>query len=187
MLARGVVALVDAAKKLQGLQVRLMAGEVKDGVEHAEPYGFTSNPHAGAEAFVGFIGGDRSHAVAFVVCDRAARLQGLQSGEVAIYTDEGDCLVLKRGRVAELTTGTFRVNASEGVEFNTPMVKASEQMQVAGAFAGQGGASFSGGGGKAVQIQGDAEVSGDLKAAGASVRHHEHQVNGNMTGEPLAA
>lgn len=44
MMARGTVLLAAAGKKMQTLQVRLTAGEVKDAVEHFEPYGFTSNP-----------------------------------------------------------------------------------------------------------------------------------------------
>lgn len=50
-LARGVLSLVNAGSKMQGLQMRLTADEVKDGMEHFEPYGLTSNPHPGAEAW----------------------------------------------------------------------------------------------------------------------------------------
>ncbi|MBC7213051.1 MAG: phage baseplate assembly protein, partial [Pseudomonas sp.] len=85
-LARGVVALVDAGRKLQGLQMRLTADEVKDGMEHFEPYGFTSNPLPGAEALAAFLGGDRSHGVVVCVADRRFRLQALKSGEVAQRT-----------------------------------------------------------------------------------------------------
>lgn len=121
-LTRGVVALVDAGRKLQGLQMRLTADEVKDGMEHFEPYGFTSNPHPGAEGLAAFINGDRSHGVVICVADRRFRLQGLESGEVALHTDEGDVLHFKRGRVVELQTATFRVKADTAVEFDTPLI-----------------------------------------------------------------
>ena len=49
LLARGTVVLANSATKLQSLQMRLTAGEVNDDMEHFEPYGFTSNPLAGAE------------------------------------------------------------------------------------------------------------------------------------------
>ncbi|WP_313430919.1 phage baseplate assembly protein V [Pseudomonas sp.] len=120
--ARGVVALVDAGRKLQGLQMRLTADEVKDGMEHFEPYGFTSNPHPGAEGLAAFLGGDRSHGVVICVSDRRFRLQGLESGEVALHTDEGDVLHFKRGRVIEVQTATFRVKAETAVEFDTPLI-----------------------------------------------------------------
>lgn len=121
-LARGVVALVDAGRMLQSLQMRLTADEVKDGMEHFEPYGFTSNPHPGAEGLAAFLGGDRSHGVVICVSDRRFRLQGLQSGEVALHTDEGDVLHFKRGRVIEVQTATFRVKAETAVEFDTPLI-----------------------------------------------------------------
>ncbi|MDF9756796.1 phage baseplate assembly protein V [Pseudomonas hunanensis] len=127
-LARGVVALVDAGRKLQGLQMRLTADEVKDGMEHFEPYGFTSNPLPGAEALAAFLGGDRSHGVVVCVADRRFRLQALKSGEVAIYTDEGDRLHFKRGRVIEIETLTLKIKAETAVEFDTPVIRTTGQI-----------------------------------------------------------
>lgn len=123
MLGRAVVTGVEAAGRLQLLQVRLTADEDKDGIEHMEPYGYTARPHPGAEGMAVFLDGDRSHGVVIVVGDRRYRLRGLQAGEVALYTDEGDTLVLKRGRVAELTTGTFLVKATDKVRFETPVAE----------------------------------------------------------------
>ena len=122
ILARGVVALGNSASKLQSLQLRLLAGEVKDNMEHLEPYGFTACPLAGAEALAGFIGGDRSHGVVIVVADRRFRLAGLKPGEVALYTDEGDVLHFKRERVIEIETMTLKIKAGTAVEFDTPLI-----------------------------------------------------------------
>jgi len=105
---------------LQSLQMRLTAGEVNDDMEHFEPYGFTSNPLPGAEAVATFLGGDRSHAIVLVVADRRYRLQSLVPGEVAIYTDEGDKIHLKRGRVIDIETSTLNIRASTAVNFDTP-------------------------------------------------------------------
>lgn len=131
-LARGVVALGNSASKLQSLQLRLLAGEVKDNVEHLEPYGFTACPHGGAEALTGFIGGDRSHGVVIVVADRRYRLQGLEAGEVAIYTDEGDRIHLKRGRIIDIDTVTLNVKASGSVNFDTPVITSTGRIESAG-------------------------------------------------------
>jgi phage baseplate assembly protein V len=122
MLARGTVVLVDALKKMQSLQLRLTADELKDNVEHFEPYGFTSNPLAGAEVLTAFIGGDRSHAVVLVASDRRYRIQELEPGEVAIYTDEGDKIHLKRGRIIDIETETLNIKASGSVNFDTPTI-----------------------------------------------------------------
>ena len=137
LLARGTVVLANSASKLQSLQMRLTAGEVNDDLEHFEPYGFTSHQLAGAEGVVTFIGGDRSHAIALVIADRRYRLQALAAGEVAIYTDEGDKIHLKRGRIIDIETETLNIKASVAVNFETPSITQTGQIvsqgdQVAG-------------------------------------------------------
>jgi len=132
MLARGTVVLVDALKKMQSLQMRLTAGELKDNAEHFEPYGFTSNPLAGAEVLTAFIGGDRSHAVVLVAADRRFRIQSLKPGEVAIYTDEGDKIHFKRGRIIDIETGTLNIKATTAVNFETPVINQTGQIVSAG-------------------------------------------------------
>jgi len=131
VLARGVVVLANSARRLQALQLRITAGEVKDDVEHLEPYGLTSCPLPGAEALVGFIS-DRSHGVVIMVSDRRFRLKGLQPGEVALYTDEGDSLVFRRGRVIEVETVTFKVKAEASVDFETPLIRTTGRIESAG-------------------------------------------------------
>ena len=109
LITRCTVALANAAGKLQALQVRMLADEVKDNVEHLEPYGFTGCPHAGAEGVVVFPGGDRSHGVVVVVADRRFRLQGLKPGEVALYTDEGAKLHFERGNKLTIVAGAVDI------------------------------------------------------------------------------
>lgn len=128
MLARGVVALAKSTGKLQTLQMRLTHGEVKDAMEHLEPYGYTSCPHEGAEGFAAFLGADRSHGVVLVVADRRYRLQGLQAGEVAIYTDEGDKIHFKRGRIIDIETDTLNIRAGTAVNFDTPTITQTGQI-----------------------------------------------------------
>lgn len=132
MIVRGVLKLVDSGRKMQSVQMGITAGEGKGGLEHFEPYGFTSNPAPGAEGVVVFLGGDRSHGAVICLADRRFRLAGLESGEVALYSDEGDSIVFKRGRVIEVTTETYRVKtqryevvAPGGVEYTTPDMNVS--------------------------------------------------------------
>ena len=137
MLARGTVVLANAGKKMQSLQIRLTAGELKDGVEHFEPYGVTSNPHPGAEVLTAFLGGDRSHAVVVVASDRRYRISEVAPGEVVIYTDEGDKIHFKRGHVIDIETQTLNIKAGTSVNFDTPLITqtgriVSEGDQVAG-------------------------------------------------------
>ena len=125
MIGRAVVLLVNDSTKLQGLQVSLLEGEVRDQVERFQDYGFTSHPHPGAEAVAASVAGSRDHVVVIAVDDRRYRLRALQPGEVAIYTDEGDRVVLKRGGVIEVT-------ASTKVRLVTPLVECTGNVQVAG-------------------------------------------------------
>ncbi|EMA9428498.1 phage baseplate assembly protein [Yersinia enterocolitica] len=132
MLVRAVVRRLDSSSKNQMLQIQMIADELKDNIEHLEPYGFTSAAHTGAEAFAAFPDGDRSHGVVLVVADRRYRIKGLKSGEVAIYSDEGDSIILKRGNQIELNTKQFIVNAEEKAVFNTPLIEASGQIKAQG-------------------------------------------------------
>lgn len=161
MMARGTVALATAGSMLQTLQMRLTAGEVKDDLEHFEPYGFTSHPLPGAEGIALFLGGDRSHGVVVCVADRRFRLKELRPGEVALSTDEGDSFVFKRGRVVELETLTLKVKAEKAVEFDTEVFKVSATL----------GCEFET---PAVTTTGRIESDGDQVAAGISQVRHVH-------------
>ena len=83
----------------------------------------TSVPLAGATAVLVAVAGSRDHLMAVAVDDPATRPQGLQPGEVCIYTDEGDRIHMKRGRVVEITTNTLRINATTVMEINAPILQ----------------------------------------------------------------
>lgn len=103
MVTRAVVKLVSDSLGIQGVQVSLLADEVRDNVERFQEYGFTSHPVPGAEAIAVCVGGSRDHAVVIAVDDRRYRLKGLAQGEVALYDDLGKKLVFKRNGTIEIT------------------------------------------------------------------------------------
>ncbi len=117
---RAVLAGVGSSAPVQLAQAAALAGEQLDAVELMQHYGFTSRPLAGTAAVVLPIGGKTSHGVVIATEHGSYRLRNLAAGEVALYTDEGDKVVLKRGRVIEITTQTLRINASTAVEITTP-------------------------------------------------------------------
>jgi phage gp45-like len=158
MVGRAVLAAVNDGTKLQGLQINLLADETRDDVERFQNYGYTSHPHPGAEAIALSITGTRDHVVVIAVDDRRYRLKGLQEGEVAMYSDEGDTIVLKRGRVIEVTAGT-------SLEVITPL------------------AHFTGN----ITVDGRVDVVGDVTGEGKSLAHHTHneQGDGAQTSPPL--
>lgn len=124
IVGRGVVRLSTDGDGNQRYQVSLMAEETRDGVERIQEYGFTSRPLAGADAVVVFPGGNREFGLIVAVDDRRYRLKGLAEGEVALYTDEGDRIHLKRGGKIEISaTSEVDVIASSKVVINSPAVE----------------------------------------------------------------
>ena len=104
LIARGIVRVVRDAAGIQIVQVSAMKGETRAELERFQQYGFTSVPLPGAEAVVLFVGGDRAHGFVLSIDDRRYRLQPLEDGEVALYTDEGDSIVLRRDSKIEVTS-----------------------------------------------------------------------------------
>lgn len=133
MLARGVVTAVKEGTKLRSLQVRMMAGEIKDDIEHFEPYGYTSRPLPGAEHVSAFFDGDRSHGVTLMVADRRYRLAGLEAGEVALYDDLGHVVHLTRtGIVIDGGGHAVTVTNTPQVTLDAPTVTCTGNVNITG-------------------------------------------------------
>lgn len=163
ILSRGAVTLSNAAGKLQTLQIGLLADESKDAIEHFEPFGFTSNPHPGAEVLTGFIEGDRSHGIVFMSTDRRYRVQNLVPGEVAIYDDHGTMIKLTQSGII-ITGGALPINISEAPNINI----ASGNVNISNA---------------SVTVS-----SGDVIADGISLKNHKHTgvtTGSGQTGLPI--
>lgn len=139
LISRGVVSLVNDSLKLQEVQVTLL-GDEPAWAERFQQYGYTSHPLSGAEAIVAAVSGSRAHLVALSVDDRRYRPRGLQPGEVCLYTDEGDEIRFKRGRVIGITAGSkvevtapeAVFNCSTSVTLNTPDVFATGNIKADG-------------------------------------------------------
>lgn len=123
MVGRAIIRLVNDAARVQEAQVTLLEDETRDGVERFQEYGFTSVPLPGAEAIMVSVSGNRDHGVIIAVEDRRYRLTGIEGGEVALYTDEGDKIHLKRGNAIDIETDTLTINATTKVQINTPLLQ----------------------------------------------------------------
>lgn len=134
MIARGVLQAVEDKEQAQICQVSLLDGELKSNVERVQNYGVRSVPPSGARVTSLFVAGDRSHGLIIAAEDRALKLVPMKSGEVCIYTDEGDEIYLKRGREIAVKTSKFVIHADE-IEMNGA-VKISETLDVAGNITG---------------------------------------------------
>lgn len=122
MFGRGVLRAVNDSTGRQQLQVELLKGELRDGVEHMQNYGFTSHP-LGGDVAVAFVGGNREQGIVLVVDDRRYRIP-LLAGEVAIYDDQGNKIELLRAMV--------KVTAVQHVEVLAPTIKLIGDLEVVG-------------------------------------------------------
>jgi phage baseplate assembly protein V len=86
MISRAVLNAIDDGSGLQLVKVKLLDGEIRDGVERFQNYAFTSVPLSGAEGIAACVSGNRDHAVIVAMDDARYRITGLQAGEAAMYT-----------------------------------------------------------------------------------------------------
>lgn len=148
LAARAVLDLVDDGNGLQTVQLRVLRGETRGDVERLQSYGLSSHPHPGAEALAIFLGGNRDHGIVVQVDDRRYRLRGLAQGEVALYTDEGDKVHLRRGRQIEVVAGG-------SVTIDSPSTTITGDLTVEGSATVQG----------AVTAESTLDVTGPVTAA----------------------
>lgn len=113
MVRRSTLLLIDDSKPNQKVQVSGYWGEVLDGIERFQNYGFTAHPHPGAEAIIICAGGQRQDSIVVALEDRRYRLH-LVEGEVALYDDQGQKIVLAR-------TGIL-LHSPLGVRIETPLL-----------------------------------------------------------------
>lgn len=190
---------IDSSGKVQTIQAEGLAKEPLQGQELFQQYGLTSNPPPGTMAVVIPVGGKTSHGIVVATEHGSYRLAGLKSGEVALYTDEGAKIVLKRGKIIETDCDVFRVNCKEfevnaesKTDFNTPEVTTSQRLTAMEQITGNGGMAIKGGSGAAFegnisQTSGSYTTDGDVKAGKISLTGHEHTNgnNGGNTGKPV--
>ena len=191
LLGRGVVESVDDSPMMRTVQAEFLPGDVREGLEHFEPYGFTSRVTEGAEAIGALFNGDRSHGVVLVTADRRFRLH-VEEGEVAVFDDQGQKVVLKRDGILVETpknlTATVGGNAvatvsgtttlkSGAVTIDAPSVHITGKLAVDGHISGTGGLAVSGGSGAAVT--GSITATGDIQAGAISLQGHTHTEMGD--------
>lgn len=150
MVGRAVISAVNDTLKAQALQVELLDGEAQDGIENYQSYGFTSVPLSGAEAVIAFVGGLRSHGICIGTVDRRYRLKGLQPGEVALYDDQGQKVVIGRDGII--------------IETEKPIIVRAESVLVEADAVDLGGS-----GGPAVARVGDTVAGGVITSGSEKV------------------
>lgn len=126
MVARAVVTSIADAGKIQSAQVKLLDGEVRDGIEILHQYGVTSIPPGKPEGLYFSVGGDRDHGVLICVADRQFRLKDIAPGEAALYDDLGQKVHLTRDGIVIDGAGKLITLT------NTPKVRMEADLDVTG-------------------------------------------------------
>lgn len=112
--ARALVDTIDDETGMQEMKGSFMKGEARGRIESPQNYGFTSvvlpakkgkdgQIEECAEAYISFLGGNRSFPVAATMDDRRHRPWGLKPGENAQYDDIGQMTLMRRNGLYLLT------------------------------------------------------------------------------------
>lgn len=196
---RAQITRIDTQGGVQTTQLAGLKPETLEDVELFQHYGLTSVPPEGAMAIVLPLGGQTTHGIILATEHSAYRLQGLASGEVALYTDEGTRIVLRRGKIIDVTCETYNVNcknyhvsASDSATFTTPNLDASDQVTAAGIINGNGGITLRGGtDGETARIEGNITHTGgilsssDVEIDGVKHGTHKHDTPSGLSGGPV--
>jgi len=161
---RGVLNRVNTKGGVQMTQVSSLASETNPAGEFFQNYGLTSVPPDGAMAIMLPIGGGTSHSIVIATEHSSYHLQGLEGGEVALYTDQGASIILKRNKVIavecndyQVKCKRYRVEAEESATFDTPELTATQQVIAEGKISGNGGMAIKGGDGATASFEGNVE------------------------------
>lgn len=130
MVARAVITSITDGGKIQSAQVKLLDGEVRDGIEILQQYGVTSIAPGNPEGLYFAVGGDRDHGVMICVADRKFRLKGLVPGEVALYDEQGQKVHLTRdGIVVDGAGLPMTVQNTPMVRFETDLLECTGEIK----------------------------------------------------------
>lgn len=97
LVGRALIQAVNSASGDDGLSVdiSLPGGEKHSKVPLFQQYGISSKPNKDSEAVIVFIGGARDNGVAIATQGAASKLPSLKDGEVAIFSEYGQTIILK--------------------------------------------------------------------------------------------
>lgn len=125
---RALLSVVDTRPGVQLGQCGGLAGENLQAHEVFQHYGFTSAPPAGTQCIVLPLGGKTAHGVIVATEHAAYRIQGLESGEVALYTQDdkeshGHRIVFRRGGLIEVQAKNINVRAESVLHLSAEEVE----------------------------------------------------------------
>ena len=175
LVTRAVVTGKVEDRPLRNVQAVAYADDLRDEVEHFEPYGFTSAPDAGAEALIVAVAGEIDNSIVVNTPDRRYRPKDLDTKEVCIYDDLGRKVYLSRdGIKVEGVSSPVTVKTSARVDVDAPDVYMTGNLHVTGNIIA---------GGDVLDAGGSKSMSGMR----ATFDNHVHVETGGTTKKPTEA
>ena len=112
------------------VDMTMLDGETRRGVELLLPTGVSALPAAGADLLVLEVGGNRGHLVAMVADDPSLRMEGLAPGEFGMRDAQGQQVVFRGDRIEisgalriDITSsGPVNVTAADTVTVDAPRI-----------------------------------------------------------------
>lgn len=132
---RGRISRADGSKRVILVQASGVAGENFNATEFFQQPGLRSIPLAGMQPIIVPLNGKSAASVVVAMSNGALFITDLVAGETAVFNENdgvANSLVLRNGKIAELTTGQLNITATEGVHIDTPKVTMTHDMEVAG-------------------------------------------------------
>ncbi len=133
-----------AVRTVQALQ---STPELTDAVPLVQHYGIASRPHPGCRAITATVGGEQSPVTIAIATNDGRYHLTLAEGEVALHTDQGDHVWLRRGKIEVLSVTevdviapVVNITATTSVTITSPMTTMTGDLMVDGNISDQAGA-----------------------------------------------
>lgn len=129
MVGRAVITALDDSGGMQVAQVRLLSGEVRDGVEILMQYGHSSLAPGKPEGVYFALGGDRDHGMLINVGTRSVRFKGLRPGESVLHDDQGQKVHLTREGIVIETPLPITLRTPQKVRVEAPLLECTGEIK----------------------------------------------------------
>lgn len=115
-VGKALIEAVADGNEIQLVKVSGLDNETQSDLERVQEYGITSNPPIGSEAVVLYVGGSKDHGIVIKTDSGEFRVQSLASGEVCIYSQFGQKILLdQNGEIISSNSGGKTTLDSSGV------------------------------------------------------------------------
>jgi phage baseplate assembly protein V len=108
IVTKVLVKAVYDSDQIQLVKISGLYDEVTDKVERIQNYGLTSNPPQNSEGVSLCLSGDKDHQIV-IACDSGVYRVQVENGEVAIYSQYGQKILLAKNGNIETTQNIFSV------------------------------------------------------------------------------